>query len=50
MYPVGSGILVIIIASMVGIITWKIKKVKIKRQTEEANKEIQRRQKDAMIY
>jgi len=50
MYPVGLGTLVIIIASIVGIITWKIKKIKIKRQIEVANRERQRRQEDAMIY
>jgi len=50
MYLVGSGILVIFKASIVGIITWKIKKVKTKRQIEEANKETQRRQDDAMLY
>jgi len=50
MYPVGSDTLVIIIASIVGIIIWKIKKVKTKRQIEEANREIQRRQDDAMLY
>jgi len=40
MHPVGSGTLVIIIASIIGIITWRIKKIKTKRQTEEANREI----------
>jgi len=48
-YPVGSGTLVIIIASIVGIVLW-VKKIKIKRQTEQANTEIQRRQNDAMLY
>jgi len=50
MYPVGSGTLVIIIATIIGILTWRIKKIKTKRQTEEANREIQRRHEDAMIY
>jgi len=48
-YPVGSGTLVIIIASIIGIVIW-VKKIKIKRKTEEANREIQRRQEDTMLY
>jgi len=50
MYPVGSGTLVIIIVSIVGIITWRIKIIKTKRQAEEANREIERRQEDVIIY
>jgi len=50
MYLVGSGTLVIIIISIVGIIIWKVKKVKTKRQIEKTNREIQRRQDDAMLY
>jgi len=50
MYPVGSGTLVIIIVSIVGIIIWKVKKVKTKRQIKKTNREIQRRQDDAMLY
>jgi len=50
MYPVGSGTLVIIIISIAGIIIWKVKKIKTKRQIEETNREIQRRQDDAMLY
>jgi len=50
MYPVGSGTLVIIIIGIAGIIIWKVKKVKTKRQIEETNREIQRRQDDAMLY
>jgi len=50
MYPVGLNTLIIIIVSIVGIIIWKVKKVKTKRQIEETNKEIQRRQDDAMLY
>jgi len=34
MYPVGSGTLVIIIIGIAGIIIWKVKKVKTKRQIE----------------
>jgi len=45
-----SGTLVIIIASIVSIIIWKIKKIKTKRRIEEMNREIQRRQDDAMLY
>jgi len=48
-YPVGSGTLVIIIAIIIGIVIW-VKKIKIKRKIEEANKKIQRRQEDAMLY
>jgi len=50
MYPVGSGTLDIIIASIVGIIIWKVKKVKTKRQIEKTNREIQKHQDDAMLY
>jgi len=50
MYPVDSGTLVIIIVSIVGIIIWKVKKVKTKRQIKKTNREIQRRQDDAMLY
>jgi len=50
MYLVGSGTLVIIIISIAGIIIWKVKKIKTKRQIEETNKEIQWRQDDAMLY
>jgi len=49
-YLVDSGTLIIIIVSIIGIVIWRIKKIKIKRQTEEANREIQRRQEDAMIH
>jgi len=45
-----EDILVIIIASIRGIITWRIKKIKTKNQTEKTNREIQRRQEDALIY
>jgi len=47
MYLVGSGTLIIIITSIIGVIIWKIK---TKRRKEEANREIQRRQEDAMLY
>jgi len=51
MYPVGSGTLIIIIASIIGIVTWKIKKkIKTKKRTKEVNTEIERRREDAMIY
>jgi len=50
MYPVGSGTLIIIIASIIGIVTWKIKKIKTKRRTKEVNTEIERRREEAMIY
>jgi len=46
-YPISSGTLIIIIASIIGVIIWKIR---TKRQKEEADREIQRRQEDAMIY
>jgi len=47
MYPVGSGTLIIIIASIIDVIIWKIK---TKRRKKEANKDIQIRQKNTMIY
>jgi len=50
MYPVGTGTLVIIIASIAGIIIWRIKKFKAKKQTEERNRQIQKRQEDAIMY
>jgi len=50
MYPVGSGTVIIIIVGIIGIVTWKIKKIKTKRRTKEVNTEIERRREDAMIY
>jgi len=46
MYLIESGTLIIIIASITGVIIWKIK---IKRRKEEADKETQRRR-DMRIY
>jgi len=34
MYPVGSGILIIIIASIIGVIIWKIKTKRRKEKTK----------------
>jgi len=51
MYPIGSGTLIIIISSIIGVIIWRIKIKKRKKRRSGKNKETQRRHEDArMLY